>query len=207
MRVQTLPIMMLSLLLFSSPSLLAQNNNLALESNNVGEVRYVIDDLYTYMHSGPGKNYRIIGSIGAGAKIQQLSIDNDANYIEVIDDKNRRGWVDARHISATESIRERLPIIEQQLAFSGEQVADKQKEIEFLQEQLTQLSDERVALQEQLKNVEDQFNDAQNSLANRTMEEQKQWFIIGGSFGIGCILIGVILSQILKRKRREDTWM
>lgn len=207
MRVQTIRIILLSLLL-SSASVLAQSNENADGNNNAdGEVRYIIDDLYTYMHSGPGRNYRIIGSINAGSKINQLNINTESNYIEIIDDKNRRGWVDGRHISATESMRERLTIIEQQLAFSGEQVADKQEEIESLQAQLAQLNDEHTALQEKLKSVEGQFDEAQSSLSNRGMEEQKQWFITGGSFGVGCILLGVILSLVLKRKRREDTWM
>lgn len=206
MRAQTFWIIVLSLLL-SPFFLLAQSNENTQKDDYSGEIRYIIDDLRTYIHSGPGRNYRIIGSINAGTQIQQLTIDNEANYIEVIDDKNRRGWVNAQHVSATESIRDRFTVIEQQLVFSGEQVADKQREIETLQEQLTQLSDERAALQEQLKNIQAQFNEAQNSLSNRTIEEQKQWFITGGVFGVGCILIGVILSLVLKRKRHADKWM
>lgn len=207
MRILSIRIILL-FLLFTSPSLWAQSNENASGNNDTaGEVRFIIDDLYTYMHSGPGRNYRIIGSINAGARIKQLSINTDSNYIEIVDDKDRRGWVDGRHVTATESIRERLTIIEQQLAFSGEQVADKQEEIESLQAMLAQVNDENSSLQTKLKNLEDQFDKAKVSLSNRGMEEQKQWFLTGGSFGAGCILLGVILSLVLKRKRREDTWM
>lgn len=198
----------LFLLLLSSPPLWSQTSNLTSENSETsGEIRYIIDDLYTYMHSGPGRNYRIIGSINAGSKVNQLSINTESNYIEIIDDKNRRGWVDGRHIATTESIRERLVIIEQQLAFSGEQVADKQEEIESLQNQLTTLNSEYAELEAAMKTLQNQFEDAQDTLSNRGMEEQKQWFITGGAFGVGCILLGVILSLVLKRKRREDTWM
>lgn len=207
MRILSIRIILFSLL-FAFHFTWAQSNETASGNTSpTGEVRYIIDDLYTYMHSGPGRNYRITGSINAGSKVNQLSINTESNYIEIIDDKNRRGWVDGRHISATESMRERLAVIEQQLAFSGEQVADKQEEIESLQAQLAQLTGANSALQEQLKSLESQYNEAQTSLSNRGMEEQKQWFLTGGSFGAGCILLGVILSLVLKRKRREDTWM
>ena len=64
-----------------------------------GEIRYISDDLYTYIHAGPGRNYRILGSVVAGTRVTQLQIDAENNFVEIIDDKQRTGWVDATFIS------------------------------------------------------------------------------------------------------------
>ncbi len=34
--------------------------------------RYISDDLFTFMHSGPNNTYRIMGSVNAGSKVQLL---------------------------------------------------------------------------------------------------------------------------------------
>lgn len=34
--------------------------------------RYISDDLFTFMHSGPNNTYRIIGSVNAGSKVQLI---------------------------------------------------------------------------------------------------------------------------------------
>ena len=42
---------------------------------------YIRDDLFIFMHTGPGRNYRILGSIEAGTPITVLARDNDAESI------------------------------------------------------------------------------------------------------------------------------
>ena len=39
--------------------------------------RYVSDNIYTFLHRGPGKQYRIIGSINAGEAVTQLAQSED----------------------------------------------------------------------------------------------------------------------------------
>ena len=80
-----------------------------------GEIRYISDDLYTFLHAGPGRNYRILGSVLAGTRVTQLQIDAENNFVEIIDDKQRTGWVDATFITTESSIRESLPGIERSI--------------------------------------------------------------------------------------------
>ncbi len=37
--------------------------------------RYIADKLFTYMHSGPSNQYRILGSIDAGEKVKLIEVN------------------------------------------------------------------------------------------------------------------------------------
>ena len=172
-----------------------------------GESRFITDDLYTFLHTGPGRNYRIIGSLAAGAKVTQLNVDNESNFIEVVDEKERRGWVDGRHITTSESIRSRMPILEQQLAFSGEQLVARQEQIDELSAQIEQLNQEKADLQSRYDSLFNEHNQTKNQLSQNDYSSQKDWFIRGGILAFGGVLLGVILTYLPKKRRRNDNWM
>ena len=80
--------------------------SLAQEPNDSdGEVRYISDDLFTYLHAGPGRNFRILGSVVAGTRVTLLQEDAENKVVEIIDEKQRTGWVDAECISVSRSVR------------------------------------------------------------------------------------------------------
>ncbi|OOF20000.1 arylsulfatase, partial [Salinivibrio sp. IB574] len=72
---------------------------------------YISDELFTYMHSGPGTQYRIIGSVDAGDKITVLSRDRDAGYTQVVDSRGRKGWVKSDYVTTQPGLKERLPAL------------------------------------------------------------------------------------------------
>ncbi|MCV5978240.1 TIGR04211 family SH3 domain-containing protein, partial [Escherichia coli] len=74
--------------------------------------RYISDDIFTCMHSGPNNTYRIIGSINAGSKVQLLQANKDTGYTQVRDDRGRTGWVQSKFVTNQESMAIRLPRIE-----------------------------------------------------------------------------------------------
>lgn len=172
-----------------------------------GESRFVTDDLYTFLHTGPGRNYRIIGSLASGAKITQLNVDNESNFIEVVDEKDRRGWVDGRHVTTSESIRSRMPILEQQLAFSGEQLVARQVQIDELTAQIELVHQEKSALQSQYDSLLDEYNQTKSQLSQNDHSSQKDWFIRGGILAFAGVLLGVIVTYLPKKRRRNDNWM
>ncbi len=52
------------------PLLLISIMGLGLSLNShAAEKRYVSDDLSTYVHSGPGTKYRIVGTLNAGKRL------------------------------------------------------------------------------------------------------------------------------------------
>ena len=71
-----------------SPSLLAAN-----------QTRYISDDVYIYLHGGPGTQFRILGSIEAGQEVTSLK-ETQGDYSKIVDHKGREGWVQSKMLSA-----------------------------------------------------------------------------------------------------------
>ena len=78
--------------------------------------RYIADKLFTYIHSGPSNQFRILGSIDAGDKVKLLDVNNDTGYSQIADEKGRTGWVESRFVTRQESMAMRLPKLESELA-------------------------------------------------------------------------------------------
>ena len=57
---------------------------------------YIADDLIVYMHSGEGRNYRIIGSIEAGLPVTVLQRSDDGSFTQIQDGEDRQGWVETQ---------------------------------------------------------------------------------------------------------------
>ncbi|MDF4405495.1 TIGR04211 family SH3 domain-containing protein, partial [Vibrio parahaemolyticus] len=80
------------------PLLLISIMGLGLSLNTqAAEKRYVSDDLSTYVHSGPGTKYRIVGTLNAGDEVELISTDN--KFAQVRDDKGRTVWLPVDQLS------------------------------------------------------------------------------------------------------------
>ncbi|UAA38114.1 TIGR04211 family SH3 domain-containing protein [Paraneptunicella aestuarii] len=204
----------LALLTVSMQSVGQSENDRANEPGTVkanssanGEVRYITDELYTFLHAGPGRNFRILGSVQAGSKITQLDVDSDNNFVEIVDDKERRGWVDGRHVVAQETLHARLPVLEQQLAFSAEQLVSQQNKIDELSKLIESLEKSKTNIETQYNKLQQEHSQAQQQLSQNDSTEKKDWFMRGGMLSLAGVLLGVLLSLVLKRRRRQDSWM
>ena len=172
-----------------------------------GEVRYISDDLYTYLHAGPGRNYRILGSVLAGTRVTQLQIDTESNFVEIIDDKQRTGWVDATFITNRSSIRETLPDLEEQLKTTAASLTAKRQEGELLNQQIADLTTRNEQLNKELNDLQQENAAIQERLNNQDQSALVEWFTRGGIVALGGIIIGVIIAYLPKKRRRNDQWM
>ena len=183
------------------------SNNDTSHGTESSETRYVSDKLITYLHSGPGRNFRIIGSVEAGTPVTQLLTQSENNFVQVIDDKNRTGWLDARHVVSQKTVHVQLPILREQLSFSAAQLTAKQVQIDELMAEITSLESNGQALQAELAQLNQQISQMQAALASQHSEQDQAWFLLGGGVGLGGVLLGVIVSLMLKGRRRSETWM
>ncbi|MCC2617972.1 TIGR04211 family SH3 domain-containing protein [Aestuariibacter halophilus] len=172
-----------------------------------GEVRYVTDNLYTFLHAGPGRNYRILGSVEAGTRVTQLQVDAENNFVEVIDDKQRTGWVDGTFITSELTIRERVPILEQRLQEANEQLAEQEALNQRLNQQVQTLTTQNEQVNKQLSELQSRNQDIQQELNTSDQTAQIQWFTRGGIVALASIILGVIIAYLPKKRRRNDQWM
>jgi SH3 domain protein len=198
----------LFLLIMSAIAQAQTDNGSNEEQQNVeGETRYISDDLYTFLHAGPGRNFRILGSVTAGTTIKQLQIDNESQYIEIVDDKDRRGWVDANFVVDAQSIRSQLAELQENLSAADQNLDQQDQALNNLNRQLIDLQAQNTTLKQQNEQLEAQQDGLQQRLSTQDKSEQQQWFIRGGGIAIVGVVLGIIIAYLPKKRRRNDAWM
>lgn len=172
-----------------------------------GDIRYITDDLQTFLHAGPGRNYRILGTVIAGTLVTQLQVDKENGFIEVIDDRQRTGWVDAEFITAQKSLRETMPGLQQQLTALNQALKNQKSNSELLNQQIADLSSQNSQLKKQLATLEAENAGVNHKLATQDQTAQMEWLTRGGMIALASIVLGVIIAYLPKKRRRNDQWM
>lgn len=179
---------------------------------------YISDELFTYMHSGPGTQYRIIGSVDAGDKITVLKRDQNAGYSQIVDSRGRKGWVKSDFVTTQPGLKERVPALEAELKKVKTALSSAQDDAKAQQKGLVESLKKRNAQIEKLETHSSELNkkliDAQNEIRalRAKIDTQKddllmRWFTYGGMVAGGGLLFGLVLPHIIPRKkRRRDGW-
>ncbi|KJR31884.1 arylsulfatase [Vibrio navarrensis] len=191
------------LTVFSVPSLFAQD-------------RYIADELFTYMHSGPNNTFRIIGSIDAGSKVQLLQSNSETGYSEVVDERGRKGWVQTKFITRQESMAIRLPRLEKELKdvkaqlANARQSADTEKaglvdSLENRNQQISELEMKYGEISEQLTAVQTENRQLRAKLDTQKDDLLLKYFMYGGGVAGGGLLFGLILPHLIPRRKKSPS--
>ncbi|MEF2523758.1 TIGR04211 family SH3 domain-containing protein [Vibrio mimicus] len=176
--------------------------------------RYIADKLFTYMHSGPSNQYRILGSIDAGEKVKLLDVNKDSGYSQVADERGRTGWVESRFITREVSNALRLPALEKELAEVKKQLANARQNADSekagLAESLELRNQQIADLERTYGDISKQLTDSQTEIRElrAKLDTQKEDLLLkyftygGGVAGIG-LLLGLVLPHIVPRRKRH----
>ena len=166
---------------------------------------YIVDNLYTFMHSGPSKNYRILGSVDAGTQITLLS-EEDNGYFKIRDDKDREGWVETKFISENAGIHQQFQALNNDMTLMQEQLRQAEIELPQLQEQNRTLTEQNQALSEQIEKLKSTIESERNVKQLASAKEKRQLLTYGGAIAFIGLLLGIILTIMLSRRKRYDGW-
>lgn len=180
------------------------------------ETRYVSDELNTWVRSGPGDNYHLVGTVNAGEEVTLLQ--SDANYGQIKDSSGRTAWIPLKELNTTPSLRTRVPDLENQVktltdklnnidttwnqrtADMQQKVAQSDSVINGLKEENQKLKNELIVAQKKVSAANLQLDDKQRTII-------MQWFMYGGGvLGIG-LLLGLGLPHMIPSRKRKDRWM
>lgn len=182
------------------------------------ERNYISDDLNTYVRSGPGNQYRIVGSVNAGEEVTVLSVNNEAKYTQIRDAKGRSVWLPSDQISNIPSLKSRVPALEAQVKTLtsklaniddtwNKKTADMQSKVGSSDSIIDNLKEENTQLKTKLASAQKTVNAVNTQLDDKKRGIIMQWFAYGGSVaGIG-LLVGLLLPHLIPRRRRKDNWM
>ncbi|BDX05562.1 hypothetical protein MACH26_10830 [Planctobacterium marinum] len=164
---------------------------------------YISDDLFIYMHSGPGTNYRILGSVTAGSAISVLNTDDDAGFTEISDERDRTGWVKSEFVSDS-SIRFQLSELQDQLDSAQSSTQDQSDSILRLESQLRAAEQANIELEQQLEEQVQKAAQLEQQLSLQTTDADKEMFYRGAIVAGSGLLLGILLTLLLRRKKRSD---
>jgi SH3 domain protein len=167
---------------------------------------YISDDLTIFMHSGPGTNYRIVGTINAGSQIQTTGkASND--YSEIIDDKDRVTWVETKYVTRQPGLSFVVADLKEKLASINGYKDQLDGELNGLMNDMNLIKEEENQLQAELKQVKNELVKTQNKLKGQDTAIKKEWFFNGAIvLGLGLIL-GLVLPKLFtRRKASMDNW-
>ncbi|WP_119468167.1 TIGR04211 family SH3 domain-containing protein [Vibrio cholerae] len=176
--------------------------------------RYIADKLFTYMHSGPSNQYRILGSIDAGEKVKLIEGNKESGYSHIADERGRTGWVESRFITREGSNTLRLPALEKELEevkkllANARQNADSEKaglaeSLELRNQQIADLERNYADISKQLTDSQSEIRELRAKLDTQKEDLLLKYFTYGGGVaGIG-LLLGLVLPHIIPRRKRH----
>ena len=178
----------------------------AQESQPQDKQGYISDDLFIYMHAGPGTNYRILGTINAGSQVE-VTGKKDNNYSEIIDEKKRVTWVESKYVTSKPGLRYVVAELNGKIASSSDLTNQLDGKINELTSSVEQLNQEKSALQTELNQVQAQLKQTQTKVRDQDTNIKKQWFFNGAIvLGVG-LFLGLILPKFFARRRSSmESW-
>ncbi|EMH4163307.1 SH3 domain-containing protein [Pluralibacter gergoviae] len=194
---------------------------LALSASTIAhadEKRYVSDELNTWVRSGPGDNYRLVGTVNAGEAVTLLQTNNDTQYAQVKDSSGRTVWIPLKELSTSPSLKTRVPDLENQVKTLtdklnnidttwNQRTADMQKKVAGSDSVINGLKEENQKLKNELIVAQKKVNAANLQLDDKQRTIIMQWFMYGGGvLGAGLIL-GLVLPHLVPSRKRKDRWM
>ena len=191
--------------------------SLILCMNAAAETRYVSDDIFIYMHSGPSREYRIIGTLEVGSQITTLKYDQKTQFYRVRTSNGKIAWVKGDQLQTALPAKSLLPAIQKELqeaqkklqniAQENSAILDQQKQSIIDKDNLiTVLENEKNSLQERI--IDLKAANLELDLLQDTKDERvkMEWMMYGGSVLFIGLLFGLLIPLFPRRKRKNNNW-
>ncbi|MDV5171028.1 TIGR04211 family SH3 domain-containing protein [Photobacterium rosenbergii] len=179
------------------------------------QTRYISDNLFTYMHNGPSTQYRIMGSVNAGTKVDLLETNSSTGFSKIRDNRGRTGWVNSDFVSTQVGLKVRFPALEKELTevksqleealeSGDEKTASLQNSLKLRNEQISDLETQNGQLNEQLMTSQAEIRELRARLDTQKDDLLMRWFTYGGMVAGGGLLFGLILPHLIPRRRKRN---
>jgi SH3 domain protein len=204
-------ILLFSLFLFSalfSHQTVAQTTATEVASNSEQEdVRYISDELFIFMHAGPSRNFRILGSIYAGTKIAVLQVDEEAGFIKIRDERGRTGWVESDFVSPEPSIRVAHERVTKRLATQETSLNSLQTQLSQALKERNEAEQQKLALNKELSESRKKNAELTTHIEQKAQIDQSLWFTRGTVLALISVVLGFLLGLFARKRNKSNPLM
>jgi SH3 domain protein len=167
---------------------------------------YISDDLFIYMHAGPGNNYRILGTINAGDEVKSPG-EAQNGYTKIVDSKNRETWVESKYVSITPGLRSAIAELNSKLANNEDSNQQISGSLEQANSDNFQLNEKNAKLTNQISSLKRELSQTQSQLSNQDLDLKKEYFFNGAIVLFFGLLLGIVIPKLSVRKKASmDNW-
>ncbi|NVK36744.1 MAG: TIGR04211 family SH3 domain-containing protein [Gammaproteobacteria bacterium] len=201
----------------------------------VAEKRYISDELWINLRSGPGNDYKILKILKSGTHLQFIEEDEEAKFTKVITDKGLEGWVPTRFLQEEPISFEKLILTQRELEKTKTDFADLQRKYNETKKELAEAKRNAGSLSKDKSEQEKELEYIKKVSANainldkknqELLEQSEELKIIVDTLradnerlqnnkdlnyilvGGGLIFLGLFLGWLLPKisGRRSDNW-
>jgi len=167
---------------------------------------FISDDLFIYMHAGPGTNYKILGSITAGEEVKVTGEQEDS-YSQIVNSKNRTAWVESKYLKTEPGIRKNIGLLENKIANARDFSSQLDGEVNDLRSTIESTKSNNRSLTNEINQLKSEIANTKNQLKGQDAELKKQWFFTGAIvLSIG-LIFGLIIPKFFSRRSSNmDSW-
>lgn len=174
--------------------------------NLFAATRYVSDDLFIYLHSGPSLDYRIIGTLKVGSPVTTLQYDNNTKFMQVKTADKKTGWVKNAQLQEELPAKTLLPEIKQQLQTVQTKLTNIAQENEQTLQLVANLQSEKNSLQQTIADLKARNIDLELQQDIEGDRIKMEWRLNGGYILFGGVLLGLIIPFLPRRKKSNNNW-
>jgi len=185
--------------------------------NLFAATRYVSDEIFIYVHTGPSADYRIIGTLKVGAPVTTLKYDSDAKFMQIKTADEKIGWVKSEQLQGTLPAQSLLPKVQQELQVAQTKLDTIAQENEQILQEKTASMSERENLITTMEEEKRLLQLAIDDLTEKNLELdllqgvkderiKMEWMLYGGCVLFFGLVVGLILPFLPRRKKNKNNW-
>jgi len=177
-----------------------------LSSSATAATNYVSDELIAYTHNGPGNQYKIMGIVNAGERIQVLSADKENGYTQIKDKKGRNVWMDSKYVSNQPGLKKQLKTLRISENKANTKIVKLEKDLGTNINKVIELEKTNLLLSTELKEIKEINKTLTDRVDNEKNELLMQWFSYGGMVAGAGLLFGLILPSLIPSRKKKSNW-
>ena len=192
---------------FLSIILAAFSLPVASQQESAEKAAFISDALFVYLHSGPGNQYRIVGTINAGQPVTFLSEDADSGYAQIRYEDNKTGWLPKEYVSYTPGLVTQLETLTESFNTQRDQIQQLEQERNELSSQLNSAIVEREKALEQLAQGNRSYEQLKTQLEVTQTSIWQNPMVIGSAILLIGLIFGLVLPALWPKRRDSERWM
>ncbi|WP_372628014.1 TIGR04211 family SH3 domain-containing protein [Arsukibacterium sp.] len=196
-----------SRIFFLSIILAAFSLPVASQQESAEKAAFISDALFVYLHSGPGNQYRIVGTINAGQPVTFLSEDADSGYAQIRYEDNKTGWLPKEYVSYTPGLVTQLETLTESFNTQRDQIQQLEQERNELSSQLNSAIVEREKALEQLAQGNRSYEQLKTQLEVTQTSIWQNPMVIGSAILLIGLIFGLVLPALWPKRRDSERWM